>query len=564
MKSSNKKLLAATAFSLLTAASQQLMAAADTVIRYGKIYTVNPAQPWADAIAIKDGVITYVGNNRGVRQHIGYNTEVINLYNQDLVMPGLHDIHMHPLEAGSNNISCTVKSADTVNQWINAIQTCANTGSGWVLGWGFDVNKLLADGRDPKTLLDNISSTRPIAIMEQTSHSAWVNGKALQQIGFDANSNNPPGGHLGKTGSGELNGVLLDTAGDMAFHTALENPTNAQKEEDYQGLLWSLQQIRKNGITSIGNARVYWKRGYLDAWYRAKQEGKLTARSTLSLWLYPEEYNDAQQVQDLISMYDNSDPMMKVTQVKTYNDGITINTTAAMLDNYLQDLGIGVPSTNGLNYVEQNRLGYYVSELEKAGFDMHIHTIGDRGVHESLNAIQAAKDMNGNIGQDRRHRLTHVEFVNDADLPRFDQLNVIADMQVAGDWSLPGHVNNAELALLGQERMDGHIPMRKLYDSNATVTMSSDWDVSSLSPFVGMKHSLQRGNKSLPNLAAAVEAYTINAAYALRQDHLVGSIEVGKRADLTIVDRNIFNIAVDNLDKTKVVMTMVDGNFVHR
>ena len=301
MKPSNKKLLAATAFSLLTAASQQLMAAADTVIRYGKIYTVNPAKPWADAIAIKNGVITYVGNNRGVRQHIGYNTEVINLYNQDLVLPGLHDIHMHPLEAGSDNISCTVQ-ANTVDQWLSAIQTCANRGNGWVLGWGFNINKLLEDGRSPKQLLDNISSTRPIAIMEQTSHSAWVNSKALQQIGFDNSTNNPPGGHLGKTSSGDLNGILLDTAGD---------------------------------------------------------------------------------------------------------------------------------------------------------------------------------------------------------------------------------------------------------------------DVSSLSPFAGMKHALQRGNKSLPNLAAAVQAYTINAAYALRQDHLVGSIEVGKRADLTIVDRNIFNIAVDNLDKTKVLMTVVDGKFVY-
>ena len=564
MKKKSKSLLALTTFTLLSLSSQQLLAAADKVIRYGKIYTVNPAKPWAQAMAIKDGKITYVGSNSGVRQHIGNRTQVINLYNNDLVLPGLHDVHMHPLEAGSENISCTVDKTKSVDNWLSAIQTCANSGSGWILGWGHDINKLIDDGRNPIALLNNISNNRPIAIMEQTSHSAWVNSKALQEIGFTNNTANPPGGHIGKLANGNLNGILLDTAGDMAFHTALNNPSNTQKTADYQGLLWSLKQIKKNGITSIGNARVYWKRDYLDAWYKAKNNGKLTARSTLSLWLYPEETNDAQQIEDLKSMYDDSSDMLKVTQVKTYNDGLPNNTTAAFIEDYLKDIGIGVPSSNGLNYLNQSRLSYYVSELEKEGFDMHIHTIGDRGVHESLNAIEAAMDMNGNIGHDRRHRLTHVEWVDNADLGRFNSLDVIADMQVAGDWTLPSHTDPAEIELLGEHRSAQQIPMRKLYDAGATITLSSDWDVSSLSPFVAMKHALQRGDKSLPNLAAAVEAYTINAAYALRQDDLVGSIEVGKLADLTIVDRNIFDISVNNLDKTQVVMTIVDGKIVYQ
>ncbi len=547
---------------IFSLSSSLAMAAADTVIRYGKIYTMDPNKPWADAIAIEKGKITYVGGLNGVKKHIGNRTKVINLYDSDFVLPGLHDVHLHPLEAGSDNISCTVDTNKGVANWVKTIKGCANSGSGWLLGSGFYMGTLLEDGRSPVAALDAISTSRPIAIMETTSHAAWVNSKALELIGFNRNTQNPPGGHIGKLPNGKLSGLLMDTAGDMAFHKALNNPGKAQKQKDYEGLLYSLKQIKKNGITSIANGRVYWKRDYLDAWYRALEENKLTARTTLGLWLYPEETNDAAQIQTLASMYDDSNPMLKVTQVKTYDDGIPINTTAAMKQPYLQDLGVGLDSDKGLNYLTENRLTYYISELEKIGFDMHIHAIGDRGVHEALNSIEGAMNINGNIGQDRRHRLTHLEYVSKSDVPRFDELNVVADMQVAGNWTLPGHVSKEEQDLLGN-RIKRQIPMRELYDANATITMSSDWDVSSLSPYIGIMHSLQRGNQSLPNRKAALEAYTINAAYALRQDHLVGSLKVGKRADITIVDRNLLKVPVADIGKTKTVMTIVDGKVVY-
>jgi predicted amidohydrolase YtcJ len=547
---------------IFSLSSSLAIAAADTVIRYGKIYTMDPNKPWADAIAIEKGKISYVGGLNGVKKHIGNRTKVINLYDSDFVLPGLHDVHLHPLEAGSDNISCTVDVNKGVANWVKTIKGCANSGNGWLLGSGFYMGTLLEDGRSPVAALDAISTTRPIAIMETTSHAAWVNSKALELIGFDRNTVNPPGGHIGKLPNGKLSGLLMDTAGDMAFHTALNNPGKAQKQKDYEGLLYALKQIKKNGITSIANGRVYWKRDYLDAWYRALEENKLTARTTLGLWLYPEDTNDAAQIQTLASMYDDSSPMLKVTQVKTYDDGIPINTTAAMKQPYLQDLGVGLESNTGLNYLTENRLTYYISELEKIGFDMHIHAIGDRGVHEALNSIEGAMNINGNIDQDRRHRLTHLEYVSKSDVPRFDELNVVADMQVAGNWTLPGHVSKEEQDLLGN-RIKRQIPMRELYDANATITMSSDWDVSSLSPYVGIMHSLQRGNQSLPNRKAALEAYTINAAYALRQDHLVGSLKVGKRADITIIDRNILQVPVADIGKTKTVMTIVDGKVVY-
>lgn len=543
--------------------SASSLAAADSVYRYGKIYTMDPNKPTAQAIAIENGTITYVGSNAGVRKHIGRNTNVVNLYASDMIFPGLHDVHQHPLEAGSDRIFCSLNKDQSVQQWLSKISNCAGQNKPWILGHGSLLTKILDDGRSPKQMLDNISTSKPIVIMDMTSHSAWVNSKALNMIGINQNTANPPGGHIGKDSNGNLNGILLDTAGDMAFHAALNNPTNSEKSQDYQGLLWSLKQLAKNGITSVADARVYWKRDYLDAWYKAKNQNKLTVRATLGLWIYPEDSDDFAQIDTLVELYDDSNPMLRVTEVKAYADGLVDNTTAAMKEDYLKEIGVGIDSNNGLNYLEQSRLALYVRELERENFNVHIHAIGDRGVHEALNAIESAANANQNRNIDPRHRLTHLEYVDPVDLPRLKALNVVADMQVSGPWTLPGQSNPVAVELLGQHRHEREIPLREVYDADATLTISSDWDVASLSPFVGMKHALSRGDKSLPNLHAALEAYTINAAWALNQDDIVGSIKVGKKADLTIVDRDIFKTSIANLDKTKVVMTVVNGKIVH-
>lgn len=538
---------------------------ADMVIHNAKVYTVDAQRSQAQAIAVKGNKIIYVGNNAGVDKHVGYNTQLINAKKR-LVLPGLHDIHTHPLEAGDESINCVLTATENLNQHLSRIQNCAQgVNNDWVLGWGHALTTLLEAEQDPKAYLDAISTDVPIVIMESTSHSMWVNSAALEEVGFDANSANPPGGVIVKNANGQPNGLLLDTAGDMVMHAAFANPSNQDKNSHYQSLLWSLNELKKNGITSLANARLYWKRGYLDAWKKADRNWKLTVRATMALWAYPEELNDPAQIQQLKNLYsDNPGDFLKVNQIKMYNDGITINTTAAMFDKYLKDYDLNIGSDNGLNYFDENRMANYIAELETHGYDFIIHAIGDRGVSESLNAIEIAKGTNGNIGRERRHRLTHVEFVDHLDVPRFNQLGVTADFQVAGTWTLPGQHSHIETELLGAERLARQIPMAEIYNTGANVTLSSDWDVSSLNPFVGMMHSLQRGNQSLPDIATAIEAYTINAAYAQGQDDKLGSIEVGKLADFTIVDKNILSLATNKIGNTKTLMTILDGEVIYK
>lgn len=302
----------------------------------------------------------------------------------------------------------------------------------------------------------------------------------------------------------------------------------------------------------MSEGRTYWKREFQDAWLQAEKDGKLTVRAMLNLWAYPAE-DDATQISTIKSLYrDKTDSLVRIRQIKVYSDGILINSTAAMLQPYLETLG-EIPGKNGLNYFTQQRLSKYIAALGE--FDFHIHAIGDRGVRESLDAIEAS-------GNDQsRHRLTHLEVVNKSDYPRFKELDVIADMQVAGDFTQPDHWHENEF-LIG-ERASPLVPLRDLYETGAKVTLSSDWDVSALSPFVGMQNALTRTPQNLPDVKAVIKAYTLTPAYALRQETTTGSIEVGKYADLIVLDQNLLEIPAEQISKTKVLETYLAGKLVY-
>ena len=269
----------------------------------------------------------------------------------------------------------------------------------------------------------------------------------------------------------------------------------------------------------------------------------MTCRINLGLWAYPAE-NDASQIAAIKALYSN-DPnkLLRINQIKVYADGIIHNTPAAMHNDYLLNY-LGLGSNNGLNYFTEARLAQYIAALEGTGFDFHIHALGNRGVHESLNAIQQGGSSAG------RHRLTHVEYVDAADLPRFAQLNATADAQVAGDFTQPGHWHENDY-LIGAALNNANIPLKSLKLAGARLTLSSDWDVSDLNPFVGMQNAVIRTPQEI-SLEDAVKAYTINAAYVMRQEQKVGSIEVGKEADLIVLDRNVFEIRANKMNKKYV------------
>ncbi|MBQ4846737.1 amidohydrolase [Pseudoalteromonas sp. MMG005] len=529
---------------------------ATKVFTNGEVYTVNPEQPWAQAVALKGNKIIFVGNNQGVKAYLGKSTHIIDLKGK-MMMPGFHDVHMHPLESASAATQFTIPAYASEGEYIDAIYTASvqNPDAQWLIGYGHEITSLLEMERAPLSVINEAVADRPVIIMEQTSHSMWVNGKALQLSGINVNSQDPIGGVYGRDVSGKLDGILYDNAGNQVMELAMKSLPNAQ-QQDHSGLIeYTMPELNKAGITSISDARTYWQRGHLETWQQVEKDDKLTLRVSLGLWAYP-GMNDERQISTLKSLYQN-DPqsLLKVNQVKFYMDGILVNTTAAMHEPYDTNW-LDLYQNKGLNYFTQSRLEKYIKALEATGFDFNIHGIGDRGIHEALNAIERASKGNA------RHRITHLEVVNSEDYTRFEKLNVIADAQVAGEFTDPNHWPDT-IPLIGSERAQGLVPIKNLLSAGATLTLSSDWNVSTFNPFVGLSNAISRVPQNI-TLAQAIEAYTINSAYAMRQEQVVGSIEVGKLADLVVLDRNLFEQNASEIKNTKVEMTLLDGEVVYQ
>lgn len=541
---------------LLMLASSALHAAepAATLLHNGKIYTVNEQKPWASALAIgEDGEILAVGDEEELAEYVDEATGKIDLEGR-LVLPGFQDTHAHVLDASSQaQGDCQLDPADGVRQWLQEIEACnAKDDGDWLLGWGFALHRLLDSKESPRELLDRIIPDRPVAIMEETSHSYWLNSKALELSGIDADTPDPVGGVILRGEDGEATGVVLDNAGDLALDQALP-PSKALEEVYYQAVLAGQDELARSGITSVADARVFWRRGHMQAWAKAARNDQLKARTVLGLWAYP-LLDDEEQLAELKAMYrpGDDDSLLRVSQIKFYVDGIIHNSTARLQQPY----GASLPGVDpkGLYYFTPQRLERYARELSKAGFDMHIHAIGDQAVGDALDAIDAT-DGKG------RHRITHVELVDNRDIPRFKQLNAIADFQPS-PYFTPSFLKD-NVPMIGQ-RAYRMLPLRELYDSGARVTLSSDWDVNPLSPLGIMQNALSLGERSLPNLEAAVRAYTLDAAYTLRQEQDTGSLEVGKQADLVVLDRNIFQLPVNQIGKARVLWTLLGGEEVYR
>ena len=531
---------------------------ATQVYKNGKIYTVNEQQEWADAVAVKDNKIIFVGSNDEVQGYVNSSTKVTDLSGK-MMMPGFHDVHIHPIESASENTQFAISIEETnPENFIATIKKVSleNPGKGWLIGFGHSIFTLLDSARSPLAIIDEAVADRPVIIMEQSSHSMWVNSAALALAGFTKDTPHPTGGRiLRDQNTGELNGILIDNAGNMVMDIAMA-PTSESLQKDYDGLIeFTLPELAKHGITSISDARSFWKRDDHKTWLKAQKNDAITARVSVGLWAYPTA-DDTAQLADLTTLYSNKqDSFLKFNQIKLYSDGITVNGTSAMLAKYNIDL-IGIPENKGLNYFSQERIEQYITALEPIGFDFHMHAIGDRGIREALNAVE-------NSGSDKgRHRITHVEIVDPVDIPRFAQLNVTADAQVAGDYTNPEHWHEND-ELIGAVRSDNAVPIKSLDAAGARVTLSSDWNVSPYNPFIGLQNAVTRAPQEL-TLAKAIKAYTLNGAYVMRQENKVGSIEVGKLADFVILDKNLFNIEPNTINQTKVVTTVFNGEVIYQ
>ncbi|MEC3250052.1 amidohydrolase [Bacillus cereus] len=536
----------------------------NVVFKNGTIYTSNEKQDIVEAVAVKEGKIIFVGSNKDVEEFINEDTKVVDLQGR-FILPGFVDNHNHIFEAKSPAAgNCSVSPDASLQKQRSYLKACKKgvKDGEWISGTGFSLEALLKDmdekseQQTPLQVLDELFPNNPVLIMERTSHSVWVNSKALELAGINKDTKDPQGGRIIRDSeTGEPFGILYDTAGDIVMEKAWNSQPNLF-EKNYEGLLDGLDEVAKNGITTVGDGRLYWKRGWLDVWNKVNDEKKLTSRVVLRPWVYP-NLNEAEQMEYFKKIKrDDVSSRMLINQVKMYSDGISINSTAKTLEKYKFEWFTGTPY--GLNYIPEEKMKWWLTELNKIGYGALIHTIGDAGVRESLNAIEAAKKE----GANQPYTLTHVEMVEDSDIDRFAKLGISADFQVGHDFAEDPKQSWASTYFTNQQ-MKRIMPLGRIWKTGANVSLSSDWDVNELNPLVTISNALSIDEKGLSDVYAAIDAYTIKPAKALGLDNITGSIEVGKSADMVLLNEDITKMSADKIPNAKVLVTVLQGEVVH-
>jgi predicted amidohydrolase YtcJ len=540
------------------------------VLTGGAIYTVDLRQPWAEAVAIKAGRFVYVGKSAGAKAYVGPATRLVDLAGR-YVMPGIVDIHVHPLMGGLKTLyECNFPFTATPEDIARALGACAAKlpAGAWIRGgqWGsgfFDQHRLAS----PKAFLDRVTADHPVALVDDSGHNTWVNSAALTAAGITRQTADPAGGSIGRDAEGEPNGVLLETAARL-LDPVIPAATDAQVLEAGRA---ATRTANGYGITAIKDAGAPFDRSGF-AFSTLDRAGDLTlnvavcARTPYGARTTPLDYAALERQRDEFRT-----EHVHTEFVKLFLDGVpTPARTAAMLDPYVADPEHGAAFTGDL-HVDPALLAKDVIELDRRGFTVKMHAAGDRSIRAGLDAIAAARRANGMSGL--HHELAHAGFIAPADIPRFAQLDAVPDFSPI-IWH-PSPIIAAVTAAVG-ERGAHYWPARALLDSGARIAAGSDWPaaVPDENPWVGVEALVTRADprgqtpgrlwpEQAVTLAEALRIYTLNGARALRLERQTGSIEVGKSADLIVLDRNLFKVPIGEVGKTQVLETYFEGRRVY-
>lgn len=567
---------------------------ADMVMRNGYVYTVDGKNSVQQAIAVTGGKIVYVGSDEGVAAYIGTQTQMIDLAGH-MLMPGFVDAHMHPGDGGRAMTLCDLKyQTMTRKVFQQTIQACldADKDKGpdvWLEVGSWDRMGMTGlDGDPDKSTLDALKTNRPIQVRSTDFHTVLTNSRGLVVAGINRHTANPGDGKYVRDSAGNPTGICEDGAAD-AMAAVVPPATDAEKLNQTRA---ALDAMRRQGITSFFDALSGPENG--KAFTTLQQSGELTARALLAIKLDPaaaaaDPAKTIVEAKALANTYDQGEaqvaPGVSMRHVKLFMDGI-INApadTGAMLTPYLRNTGTDAAPkwTSGNNvgelYFPAQVLNPLLLKAVQAGLDPHLHATGDRAVRDSLNGIEyVRRQLPGN---GFRPTITHAESVDPADYGRFKALDVTANMSFQWAQQAPSTVDGTS-EHLGADRFARMEPSGSISRAGGRVAYGSDWPVDPLDEFLALKIGVTRSGDPLnphsygpkyagrlnadPALSRAdvLKSITMNAAEQLRLDSVVGSIEVGKFADVIVLDKNFMQVPDDELARNDVLLTVVGGKVV--
>ena len=536
---------------------------ADLALRNGAIYTMDGARSRAETIAIDDGRLVYVGNDAGAKAYIGPQTQVVDLEGR-MVLPGMQDVHVHPISGGIEANGCDLNAATNVEEYVATIKKYADEhpDEPWIKGGGWAMSAFGPGALARKELIDAVVPDRPVILWSRDGHTVWANSKALAAAGITKDTPDPPDGRIDRDPkTGEPVGSLQEGAGSLVAEKA---PPDTDATRD-AGLRYAVEMLNRYGITGVQDASV--NAEDLKTYHRLDDAGELTLHVVGSIWW--ERDKGLEQIEDIKRLRSEySSGRIDAGTVKIMQDGVMENYTAVVLEPYKLP---GKKDVRGIPMVEPELLKQAVTKLDADGFQVHFHAIGDGAVRQALDAVEAARTANGELGH--RHHISHIQLIHPDDQPRFRKLGVVANFQPLWAYA-DDYVIELTLPFISKQTASYMYPIASMHKSGAVVAFGSDWSVSSANPFEEMETAITRMDalgkpvtawmpEERIGLPEALAAFTINAAWTNRDEKNTGSLEVGKRADLAVLDRNLFEIAATEISDTKVLVTLFEGKPVH-
>lgn len=544
---------------------------ADTVFEHGWIYTGTEGSPVFGGIAVADGRILSTDAEEVARLAETAATRV-DLAGR-LLIAGFQDAHAHPVMAGVELLSCDLSGCDTAEETLAAVAAyaAAHPDLAWIQGAGWSMDAF-PGGTPTRQMLDAIVSDRPVLLENRDHHGAWANTRAFALAGITAETPDPADGRFER----EADGTPAGTAHEGAMSLFGEVRPRPTLDQAYAGLLAAQQHLVSFGITAWQDAAVGEFMGSPDTvpvYLRAVRDGALKVRVRGAQW-WNREDGDAQlgpilARRDEVARECHPD-RLSLASVKVMVDGVAENFTAAMHECYRDHHG-DATDNRGISFFDPRDMARFVAALDAAGMQVHFHALGDRAVTDALDAVEYAREQNGASGN--RHHLAHLQVVRSEDVARFAPLEATANIQAL--WAChEDQLDTLTLPFLADDAEDHHYPFGELVASGARLAAGSDWSVSSPDPVQAIHIAVNRRSpgSDLPplgpesqklTLAQALDAYTHGTARVNHLDHATGRIEPGYYADLAILDRNLFELAPEDLHTARVDETWIGGERVY-
>lgn len=528
---------------------------ADLALVNGRIWTGNPAQPWAEAAASRGERLIAVGANGEIQKLVSNGTRVIDLQGK-LALPGFIDDHTHFIYGGFQLLSVDLRDARSQQEFARRIGEQARKlgPSRWITGGNWDHELWPGAPLPTKELIDAVTPQNPVFVSRLDGHMGLANSVALHLAGITRATSDPPGGTIVRDAkTGEPTGILKDAA-QSVIEAVMPKPTDAEYDEAMRA---ALAEAARVGVTSIQDITP-WE--HYAVYKRFRDAGQLTvriySRTPMGQW---------KRQAELVGRLGPGDSWLRLGGLKAFMDGSLGSTTALFFDSYND-----APGATGLmagDNLPEGKLEKDIRDADKAGLQCSVHAIGDKANHLLLGYFEQVEKENG--PRDRRFRIEHAQHLLASDIPRFVQLGVIPSMQ-------PAHlIDDGRWAekRIGPERIKTTYAFRSLLDSGALVAFGTDWPVAPLDPLMGIYAAVTRETTDGKNphgwvpeqkisLEEAVRAYTACSTYAEFGEREKGTLEPGKLADVVVLSQDIFRIGAEEIPKTKVVQTIVGGRVV--